>query len=124
MSFNDLADITESIPLLRVIRELRERGFNTTAPDLKLRRKLAQAFLQKTNTIASQGSAQGRGTESNPIETMKDLRRDQVLGSSSMPEPPAESTRLNGAILRTLQHQGPITQREAVPRHQNFFNHP
>lgn len=113
MSINNLASFTESMPISRVVRELRDRGLNTTAPDRELRAELTRALFAENGIYIPPGSGQQAEAASGPTATGNSGRREVPVGGFLPGHPPAESTRLNGDFRST----GAIPRRTA---HQSF----
>ena len=96
MSFDNFTEFTESMPISRVVSELRNRGLNSSASDRLLRTRLARVIFQENGVNVPQESDQGREVASSPAETVRYLRPRANPGVGSLPgRPPAESTRLN-----------------------------
>lgn len=125
MSFNNVTDFAESMPLSRVVQELRTRGLNVEAPDRELRSELARAICAENGVYVPRGSAPGYGAESGLAGVAGEVGRHQSEGLDSE-RPPAESTRLNGdfrssgAIPRRQgQNQSAMAGGNAATGHNN-----
>ena len=112
MSADHLASFTESMPISRVVQELRSRGLNMVAPDQELRGELARAIFAENGVYVAPESSSGQREESSPMDTVRNVEHQPTPVRGSLPgQPPAESTRLNGdfrsagAIPRQTAHQ-------------------
>ena len=123
MSFDNFAEFIESVPISRVISELRNHRLNSSASDRELQTRLAWVIFWENGIYIPQESDQDREAATSPAKTVRDLGPRTNPGIGSLPvRPPAESMRLNwnvrhlGAVPNDLGPQSLGPTNGAVQR--------